>query len=182
MFSGRDFLLCSSLVDKYLENFLERLERAYFTYTQRDLFRRIMVQTCSFSPLLDEGEKGCKLMTSQKKRGLFPRSDIIHFTPKKGGQFVPSKVKTNVTQAKEKGPSISSGPLQCCCHTKTDMCTKNAMGIIIFLGPFSREFSKALEWNAWNFICYATITRASSYNHQPETCLLHCTLTVPLLH
>ena len=65
------FLLCSSLVDKYLENFLERLERAYFTYTERDLFRRIMVQTCSFSPLLDEGEKGCKLMTSRKKEAFF---------------------------------------------------------------------------------------------------------------
>ena len=84
MFSGRDFLLCSSLVDKYLENFLERLERAYFTYTERDLFRRIMVQTCSFSPLLDEGEKGCKLMTSWKimwafstKRALIQRYHSI---------------------------------------------------------------------------------------------------------
>ena len=140
MFSGRDFLLCSSLVDKYLENFLERLERAYFTYTERDLFRRIMVQTCSFSPLLDEGEKGCKLMTSRKKRGLFPRSDIIHFTPKKGGQFVPSKVKTNVTQAKEKAQAF----LQVHCNAAAILrqtCVRKMQWVSLFFWGPSAENS-----------------------------------------
>ena len=73
-----------------------------------------------------------------------------------------------------KGKSKRIG-LQCNARTT---CVGKCNGSL-FWGAFSWEFSKALEWNAWNFICYATITTtASSYNHQPESSasFLHCRL------
>ena len=137
-----------------------------------------MVQPCSFFSLSEHLEKGCKLMTSWKKGRPFSCRDIIHCVPSKKKRPICAQYHQSSRQADKcgngKGKSKRIG-LQCNARTT---CVGKCNGSL-FWGAFSWEFSKALEWNAWNFICYATITTtASSYNHQPESSasFLHCRL------